>query len=155
VDEFTKMVKSLSAEMEKMKFEGKQGYKNVPNTDNRFNFKRPNNHAPHIVPRDQRDRDKSDKKIQTPLQNNLVIDEEREGEETDPEIHCIGDITPFPHLTESTYEESLIKSQINELRKGIKPLVVPINTTSGLRRRTRSLTSMISLPHQRSLLKMQ
>jgi hypothetical protein len=30
VDELTKMVKSLSAEMEKMKFEGKQGYKNAP-----------------------------------------------------------------------------------------------------------------------------
>jgi hypothetical protein len=29
VDELTKMVKSLSAEMEKIKFEGKQGYKNI------------------------------------------------------------------------------------------------------------------------------
>jgi hypothetical protein len=46
VDELTKMVKSLSAEMEKMKFEGKQGYKNVPNDDSRGNFRRPNNHAP-------------------------------------------------------------------------------------------------------------
>jgi hypothetical protein len=39
VDELTKMVKSLSAEMEKMKFEGKQGYKNVPNVENRGNFR--------------------------------------------------------------------------------------------------------------------
>jgi hypothetical protein len=75
VDELTKMVKSLSAEMEKMKFEGKKGYKNVPNIDNRGNFRRTNNNAPQIMPREQRDRDRNDKKIQTPLQNNLVIDE--------------------------------------------------------------------------------
>jgi hypothetical protein len=113
-------VKSLSAEMEKMKFEGKQGYKNVPNTDNRGNFRRPNNNAPQIMPREQRDRDRNDQKIQTPLQNNLVIDEEREEEELDPEIHCIGDTSPFPHLTQSAYEESLMNSQINELSKGEK-----------------------------------
>jgi hypothetical protein len=46
VDELTKMVKSISAKMENIKFEGKQGYKNVPNTDNRGNFRRPNNNAP-------------------------------------------------------------------------------------------------------------
>jgi hypothetical protein len=63
VDELTKMVKSLSAEMEKMKFEGKQGYKNVPNTDNRGSFRRPNNNAPQIMPKEQRDRDRSDQKI--------------------------------------------------------------------------------------------
>jgi hypothetical protein len=50
VDELTKMVKSLFAEMEKMKFEGKQGYKNVPNVDSRGNFRRPNNNAPYIMP---------------------------------------------------------------------------------------------------------
>jgi hypothetical protein len=33
------MVKSLSAEMEKMKFEGKQGYKNAQNVENRGNFR--------------------------------------------------------------------------------------------------------------------
>jgi hypothetical protein len=46
VDELTKMVKSLSAEMEKMKFEGKKTYKNPQNIENRGNFRRPNNHAP-------------------------------------------------------------------------------------------------------------
>jgi ribonuclease HI len=106
--------------MEKMKFEGKQGYKNVPNIDNRGNFRRPNNNAPQIMPREPRNRDRDDQKIQTPLQNNLVVDEEGEEEEHDPEIHCIGDTSPFPHLTQSAYEESLMNSQINELSKGEK-----------------------------------
>jgi hypothetical protein len=48
-----------------------------------------------------------------------------------------------------------MNSQINELSKGRRPIVVPINTTSGLRRKKGSLTSLISLPEQRSLLKMQ
>jgi hypothetical protein len=155
VDELTKMVKSLSAEMEKMKFEGKQGYKNVPNVDSRGNFRRPNNHAPQIMLREQRDRDRNDQKIQTPLQNNLVIDEEREEEELDPEIHCIGDTSPFPHLTQSAYEESLMNSQINELSKGEKTNNSPNKYNLGLRRRKGSLTSLIILPEQRSLLKMQ
>jgi hypothetical protein len=120
VDELTKMVKYLSAEMENMKFEGKQGYNNVPNIDNRGNFRRPNNNAPHIMPREPRNRDRDDQKIQTPLQNNLVAGEKEEEEENDPEIHCIGDTSPFPHLTQSTYEESLMNSQINELIKGEK-----------------------------------
>jgi hypothetical protein len=42
VDELTKLVKSISAEMDKMKFEGNQGYKNAQNVDNRGNFRRPN-----------------------------------------------------------------------------------------------------------------
>jgi hypothetical protein len=45
------------------------------------------------------------------------------GEEIDeisPEIHCIEDTSPFPHLTQSVYEESLMNSQINELSKGEK-----------------------------------
>jgi hypothetical protein len=49
VDELTKMVKSLSVEMKKMKFEGNQGYKNVPSTDNRGNLRRPNNNAPQTL----------------------------------------------------------------------------------------------------------
>jgi ribonuclease HI len=120
VDELTKMVKSLSVEMEKMRIEGKQTYKNPQNIDNRGNFRRPNNNAPQIMPREQRDRDRNDQKIQAPLQNNLVIDEEEEEEELDPKIHCIGDTSPFPHLTQSAYEEFLMNSQINELSKGEK-----------------------------------
>jgi hypothetical protein len=117
VDELTKMVKSLSVEMENMKFEGKQGYKNVPNNDNKGNFRRSNNHAPQIMLREQRDRDRNDQKIQDPLQNNLFMDEEREEEDLDPKIHCIGETSPFPHLTQFAYEESLVNSQINELSK--------------------------------------
>jgi hypothetical protein len=46
VDELTKIVKSLSKEMEKIKFEGNQGYKSVPNTDSKANFRRLNNNSP-------------------------------------------------------------------------------------------------------------
>jgi hypothetical protein len=66
VDELTKLVKSLSAKMEKMKFEGKQGYKSTQNADNRGNFRRPNT-SPHILPREPRNRDRDDQKIQSPL----------------------------------------------------------------------------------------
>jgi hypothetical protein len=38
----------------------------------------------------------------------------------DPEIHCIEDNFPFPHLTQSIYEESLMNIQVNELGKGEK-----------------------------------
>jgi hypothetical protein len=55
VDELTKMVKSLSAEMDKMKMEGKPTYINPQKTDNRGNFRRPNNNAPQIMPREQRE----------------------------------------------------------------------------------------------------
>jgi hypothetical protein len=145
VDELTKMVKSLSAEMEKIKMEGKQTYRNPQNIDNRGNFRRPNNHAPQIMPREQRNRDRDDQRIQTPLQNNLVDDEEKEEEELDPEIHCIEDTSPFPHLTQSAYEESLMNSQINELSKGGKTVAVPISITSGQKRKKGSLTSLINL----------
>jgi hypothetical protein len=49
VDELTKMVKSLSIEMEKMKFEGKQGYKSAQNAKSRGNFRRQINNAPHML----------------------------------------------------------------------------------------------------------
>jgi hypothetical protein len=111
------MVKSLSIEMKKMKFEGKKGYKNAPNVDNKGNFTRPIN-TPQILPREPTSRDRDGQKLQTPLQNNVVVDEEREEEELDPEIHCLGDTSPFPHLTQSIYEEFLMDGKINELRKG-------------------------------------
>ena len=113
MDEVTKLLKSLSARMERLELEGKKTYTNPQNVDNRGNFRRPNNNAPQIMPREQRERDRNDQKIQTPLQNNLVIDEETEEEELDPNIHCIGDTSPFPHLTQSAYEESFMNSQIN------------------------------------------
>jgi hypothetical protein len=51
VDELTKLIKSLSTEMEKLKFEGKHGYKSTQNTDNMGNFRRPNN-SPQAIQRD-------------------------------------------------------------------------------------------------------
>jgi hypothetical protein len=101
MDEVTKLLKSLSTRMERLEVEGKLTYINPQNIDNRGNFRRPNNNAPQIMPREPRSRDRDDQKIQTPLQNNLVVDEEGEEEELDPEIHCLGDTSPFPHLTQS------------------------------------------------------
>jgi hypothetical protein len=60
------------------------------------------------------------KKFQAPLQNNLVSDEEGEHEENDPTIHCLGDTSSSPHVTQSAYEESLMDIQLNELIKGEK-----------------------------------
>jgi hypothetical protein len=117
VDELKKLVKSLSAEMEKMKFEGKKSYRNPQNVDNRGIFRRTYN-SPHIIQRDQINRDRHDQTIQAPLQNNLVVDEEGDEEDVDPEIHCLGDTSSSPHLTQSEYEEALMGSQLNELRKG-------------------------------------
>jgi hypothetical protein len=154
VDELTKMVKSLSAEMEKIKMEGRPTYKNPQNVDNRGNFRRPNNNDPQIMPREHRNRDREDQRVQTPLQNNLVDDEKREEEELDPEIHCIGDTSPFPHLTQSTYEESLMDNQLNELSKEDKASGSQIDTTLDPRRRSECLMFLSSPPEQRSLIKM-
>jgi hypothetical protein len=118
-EELTKLVKSLSTELQKLKLEGKQTYKNTQNTDNKGNFRRPNN-APQILPRDPGNRERDDQRVQTPLQKNLVVDEEGEEEEVDHEIHCLGDTSPSPHLTQSAYEQSLMNIQINELSKGKK-----------------------------------
>jgi hypothetical protein len=119
VDELTKLVKSLYAEMEKLKFEGKQTYRNTQNVYNRGGFRRPNN-APQTLTRDPRKRERDDQKIQTPLQNNLLDDKEGEYEEDDHEIPCLGDTPPSPHLTQSTYGKSLMDNKINELSKGEK-----------------------------------
>jgi hypothetical protein len=140
--------------MEKMKFEGKQSYKSAQNVDNRENFRRPNN-SPHILPREPRNKDRDDQKIQTPLQNNLIVDEEGEEEELDPEIHCLGDTSPFPHLTQSAYEESLMDSQINELSKGEKTNSSPNKYNLRYKKKEGKYDIPISLPEQRSLLKTQ
>ena len=106
--------------MEGMKVEGRQAYKGPQNAENKGGFKRSNNFTPPNVQR-ERGRDREDQIIQAPLQNNFVAeDEEKETNELDPEIHCFRDTPPFPHLTESAYEESLMDSQLNELRKGDK-----------------------------------
>jgi hypothetical protein len=116
VDEVTKLVKSLSTEIEKLKSKGRKPYRNAQNTENRGNFRRPNN-APQILPRNT---ERDDQRVQAPLQNNLVEDEEEEEVEADTEIHCLVDTSPSPHLTQSSYEQSLMDIQINELRKGEK-----------------------------------
>jgi hypothetical protein len=101
VDELNKFVKSLSAEMERLKLEGRQTNRNPQDFRNINNFRRPNN-TPQIMQRDHRNR--KDQKVQTPLQNNLVDDEEGNNEEADQEIHCLGDATASPNLTQTTYE---------------------------------------------------
>jgi hypothetical protein len=50
----------------------------------------------------------------------LIDDEEGENEEADQEIHCLGDTSTSPHLTQSAYEESLMNNHLNELSKGEK-----------------------------------
>jgi hypothetical protein len=120
VDELTRMVKSLSAEMERMRVEGRQAYKGPQNAEKGGGFRRPNNFAPPNVQK-ERGRDREDQRIQAPFQNNFVAeDEEGETDKLEPEIHCFGDTPPFPHLTQSAYEESLMDSQLNELSKGDK-----------------------------------
>jgi hypothetical protein len=55
---------------------------------------------PQVFPRKQRGKDREDQRVQAPLQNNLVDHEEREEiDEFGPEIHCIEEAPPFPHLT--------------------------------------------------------
>jgi len=103
--------------MEMWELEGKPMYINPKNTDNR-SFRRPGKNVPQALPREQRRKDREDQRIQTPPQNNLVVQEEGEEiDELNPEIHCIEDIFPFPHLNQSIYEESLMNSQVNELGK--------------------------------------
>jgi hypothetical protein len=62
VDELTKMVKSLSAEMERMKVEGRQAYKGPQNAENKGGFSRPSNITSPTVQR-ERGRDREDQKI--------------------------------------------------------------------------------------------
>jgi hypothetical protein len=74
VDELTKMVKSLSAEMERMKVEGRQAYKGPQSAKNKGGFRRPNNVVSPTVQR-ERGRDREDQKIQAPFQNNFMDEE--------------------------------------------------------------------------------
>jgi ribonuclease HI len=118
-DDTARTLKSLAAKIERLELEGKPMYRSPQNTDNR-GFRKPNNFTPPNMQR-EKGRDKEDQKIQAPFQNNFVAEEEeREADELDPEIHCFGDTPPFPHLTQSAYEESLMDSQLNELSRGDK-----------------------------------
>jgi ribonuclease HI len=116
-DETARTLKSLAAKIERLELEGKPMYRNPQNNDNR-GFRRPANNMPRVFPREQRGKDREDQRVQAPLQNNLVDHEEREEiDEFGPEIHCIEEAPPFPHLTQSAYEESLMSAQIHELGK--------------------------------------
>jgi hypothetical protein len=76
-DETARALKSLAAKIERWELEGKPMYRNPQNADNR-GFRRPNNNGPQAFPREQREKDREDQRIQAPLQNNLVTHEERE-----------------------------------------------------------------------------
>jgi uncharacterized small protein (DUF1192 family) len=117
VDELTQMMKFLSEEMERLKVERKKMNKGPQCTENKGGFRRPNNISPPTMYR-EKGSDRDDQRIQAPFQNNFVADEE-EGEidEPEPKIHCLEVTPPFPHLTQSAYEESLMNSQLNELSK--------------------------------------
>jgi hypothetical protein len=70
VDKLTKMVKSLSAEMERMRVEGRQAYRGPKNAEKGGYFRRPNNIASLTVQR-ERGRDREDQKVQAPFQKIL------------------------------------------------------------------------------------
>jgi len=61
-----------------------QKYKSPQNVDNRGNFRRLNNNDPQIMKREPHNKHRDDQKIETPLQNNLVIDEGGGEEDLDP-----------------------------------------------------------------------
>ena len=104
--------------MERWELEGKPTYRNPQNANGR-GFRRPNNNGPHAFPREQREKCREDKRIQTPLQNNTITHEGGEEiDEFDPKIHSVEEAPPFPHLTQSAYEKSLMNIQIHELGKG-------------------------------------
>jgi hypothetical protein len=120
VDELTQMMKLLSEEMVRLKVERKQVNKGPQRTENKGDFRRPNYIAPPTMHR-EKGRDRDDQRIQASFQNNFVNDEEEgETEEPEPKIHCLEVTPPFPHLTQSTYKESLMDGQLNELSKGDK-----------------------------------
>jgi hypothetical protein len=120
MDEVTKLVISLSARMERLELEWNQTYKNPLNVDKRGNLRRLNNNSPHIMQREPQNRDMNDQKVQTPLQNKLVIDEGGEEEDLDPKIYCLEDTSSCPHLTLLAYKESLMEIQLNKMSKGDK-----------------------------------
>jgi hypothetical protein len=117
VNELTQLVNVLKEEMERIKMERRQINRGPQNTENRGGFRRPNNFAPPTMHK-EKERDRDDQRIQAPFQNNFMTDEEeRQPDEPEPEIHSVEVTPPFPHLTKSAYEESLMEGQLNELSK--------------------------------------
>jgi ribonuclease HI/uncharacterized small protein (DUF1192 family) len=119
VNELTQLLNVLKEEMERLKTERKQ-MKGPQNTENRGGFRRPNNFAPPTMHK-EKERDRDDQRIQAPFQNNFVTDEEEaETDEPEQKIHSLEVTSPFPHLTKSAYEESLMNGQLHELNKADK-----------------------------------
>jgi ribonuclease HI len=120
VSELAQVMNFLKEEVERLKVERRQMYKGPQNTDNRGGFRRPNNFTPPAMHK-EKEGDRDDQKVQAPFQNNFVADEEEGGaDEPEPKIHSVEVTPPFPHLTKSAYEESLMDGQLNELSKGDK-----------------------------------
>jgi uncharacterized small protein (DUF1192 family) len=120
VSELAQLMNFLKEEVERLKVERRQMYKGPQNTENKGGFRRPNNFAPPTMHK-EKERDRDDQRIQAPFQKNFVADEEeREIDEPEPKIHSVEVTPPFPHLTKSAYEESLMNNQLNELSKGDK-----------------------------------
>jgi ribonuclease HI/uncharacterized small protein (DUF1192 family) len=120
VNELTQLVNVLKEEMERIKVERRKMYKGPQNAENKGGFRRPNNFSPPTMHK-EKERDRDDQRIQAPFQNNFVADEaEAETDEPEHEIRCLEVASPFPHLTKSAYEESLMNGQLNELSKGDK-----------------------------------
>jgi uncharacterized small protein (DUF1192 family) len=120
VNELTQLLSVLKEEMERLKTERKKMNKGPQNAENRGGFRRTNNFAPPNMHK-EKERDRDDQRIQAPFQNNLVADEEEaKTDEPEPKILSVEVTPPFPHLTKSAYEESLMNSQLNELSKGDK-----------------------------------
>jgi hypothetical protein len=119
-NELTQLLNVLKEEMEILKTERKKMNKGPQNTENRGGFRRPNNFSP-LTMHKEKERDRDDQWIQAPFQNNFVAnEEERETDEPEPKIHSVEVTPPFPYLTKSAYEESLMDDQLNEWSKGDK-----------------------------------
>jgi ribonuclease HI len=119
-NELTQLLNVLKEEMERIKVERKQMNKGPQNTENKGGFRRPNNFAPPNIHK-EKERDRDDQRVQAPFQNNFMVNEEHEEvDEPEPKIHSLEVTSPFPHLTKSAYEESLMDGQLNELSRGDK-----------------------------------
>jgi hypothetical protein len=100
IDEMAKMLKYLTSEMERLNMEKKQpsrpaqegGYRN------QNQFRRPNN-APHILPRERKNRE--DQKVFPPFHNNETDEEGDEDDtEDDPVVHLNDSETSSMHVTQ-------------------------------------------------------
>lgn len=100
LDELTKMVKSLTIDMSKLKMESRPSTTRNVSFDlpNKQQFRRPN--APQIMLRERRDTE--DQKVQPPLQNVIFeYKEEAEGLERGADINCLRDKEGMIYLTQT------------------------------------------------------